>query len=127
MKKNISMLLIAASVLLQTACASTAVTIVGQQMARPVVPAQEVRIYRTASQVPGEYQEIALLNSSAPTGWTNEEAMFKSMRQEAGKVGANAIILEAITEPSAGAKVAGALIGVAAERKGKAIAIYVKP
>jgi hypothetical protein len=127
MTRKLFTLLLVGVTLAQTACATTAVTIVGQQMARPVVPAQEVRIYRTASQVPGKYEEIALLNSSAPTGWTNEESMFKSMRQEAGKIGANAIILDAITEPSAGAKVAGALIGIAAERKGKAIAIFVTP
>lgn len=35
--------------------------------------------------------------------------------------------LEAISEPSAGAKVAAAVLGTATERKGKAIAIYVHP
>ena len=42
-------------------------------------------------------------------------------------MGANAIILDAISEPSAGAKIAGAVFGVGAERKGKAIAIFVFP
>jgi hypothetical protein len=54
--------------------------------------------------------------------------MWNSLRKKAGKLGANAIILDAMSEPSAGAKVAAAfLLGTGAERKGKAIAIYVFP
>ena len=53
--------------------------------------------------------------------------MFKKMKQRAGQIGANAIILDAVSEPSAGAKIAGAIFGVGAERKGKAIAIFVFP
>lgn len=49
------------------------------------------------------------------------------MRAKAAEVGANAIILDAISEPSAGAKIAGAFLGYAPERQGKAIAIYVFP
>ena len=52
--------------------------------------------------------------------------MWNSMRKKAGKLGANAIILDAMSEPSAGAKVASMIFGVGgAQRKGKAIAIYV--
>ena len=42
-------------------------------------------------------------------------------------MGANAIILDAISEPSAGAKIAGAFLGYAPERQGNAVAIYVFP
>jgi acetaldehyde dehydrogenase (acetylating) len=58
---------------------------------------------------------------------TNEEAMFKSMRKKAAELGANAVILDAVTEPSTGGKVASAIFGVGGERKGKALAIYVFP
>lgn len=109
------------------ACVYTAVTRVGEQMARPIVPMDQVTIYRVAAQVPGKYVEIALLNSRGPAGFTDEEKMFKNMRYEAGMIGANAIIIDAISEPSAGAKVAAALVGVGAERKGKAVAIFMEP
>jgi len=49
------------------------------------------------------------------------------MRFQAGQAGANAVVLDAISEPSAGAKIAAAVIGVGAERKGKAIAICILP
>jgi hypothetical protein len=78
--------------------------------------------------VPGKYEEIALLSSTGEAMWTNEEQMWNSMKKKAGKLGANAVILDAMSEPSAGAKVAAAFLGVGgAQRKGKAIAIYVFP
>lgn len=91
----------------------------------PPVPPDEVKIFRKANQVPGEYEEIALLTSTGDSMWTTEKGMYISMKKKAGKVGANAIILDAMSEPSAGAKVASAFLGVGgAERRGKAVAIY---
>jgi hypothetical protein len=95
--------------------------------ARPAVATEQVAVYRTAAQVPGRYEEVALLNSTGESSWTNEEKMLNSMRKKAGQMGANGVILDAISEPSAGAKVAGAFLGTGSERKGKAIAIYVFP
>ena len=75
-------------------------------------------IYRSANQVPGKYEEVAVLNSKGESGLTDEAAMFKSMQKKAGELGANAIILDAVSEPSAGAKVASAVFGTGAGRKG---------
>lgn len=111
--------------LLSTACVRTAVTTIGTRTARPAVAPEAVVIYRSADKVPGKYVEVALLNSTAPTGWTNEEAMYRNMRQKAGAIGANGIILDSMSEPSAGTKLAGAFLGIETERKGKAIAIFV--
>jgi uncharacterized protein YbjQ (UPF0145 family) len=86
-----------------------------------------VAVYRTAEQVPGKFDEVALLNSKGMSGWTNEAGTLKSMRKEAGKLGANAVVLDAIIKPNAVTKVAAALVGVGAERKGKALAIYAYP
>lgn len=53
--------------------------------------------------------------------------MFESMKKKAGEMGANGVILDALTEPGSGAKVAAAIFGVSAQRKGKALAIWVFP
>ena len=106
---------------------TTNATRLGTGAALPPVPMESVAMYRTASQVPGKYQEVALLNSKGESGLTDEAAMFRSMRKKAAELGANAIILDAVSEPSAGAKVASAVFGTGAERKGRAIAIYVFP
>ena len=91
------------------------------------MPKESVAIYRTADQVPGKYEEVAILNASGSTSWTNEAQMNEKMREEAGKLGANAIILDATSEPSSGAKVAAAIFGVDVKRKGRSLAIYVLP
>ena len=110
-----------------TACVTTNATRLGTGAALAPVPVESVAIYRTASQVPGKYQEVALLNSKGESSWTDEAAMFRSMRKKAAELGANAIILDAVSEPSAGAKVASAIFGTGAERKGRAIAILILP
>ena len=114
-----------AAVLVCIACVSTNATRLGSGPVRPPVSPEVVAVYRTADQVPGRYEEVALLNSTGESSWTNEEKMMNSMRKKAAEMGANAIILDAISEPSAGAKVAGAFLGTGAQRKGKAIAIYI--
>jgi hypothetical protein len=106
---------------------STNAVKLGAGPVRAPVAEEAVTIYRTAAQVPGRYEEIALLNATGESTWTNEAKMMNSMRKKAGQMGANAIILDAISEPGAGAKVAAAVFGGGTERKGKAIAIYVLP
>jgi hypothetical protein len=110
-----------------SACVSTNAVRLGTTPQRPSIPADQVVVYRTADQVPGKYEEIALLNSTGSSGWTTEAGMFDSMKKKAGSLGANAIILDAVSEPGAGAKIAAAFLGLSAERKGKAIAIFVFP
>ena len=110
-----------------TGCVTTNATPLGTGANLAPVPVESVAIYRTAGQVPGKYEEVALLNSKGESSWTDEAAMFKSMKKKAAQLGANGIILDAVSEPSAGAKVASAVFGTGAERKGRAIAIFVHP
>ena len=95
-----------------------------------------VKLYTVPDRVPQPYREVALLNSLGQTSYSSEGDMIKSMRERAASIGANGIILGGIDEPSAMAKLAGlvAQIGadavgqpaqVSAERKGRAMAIYV--
>lgn len=123
-QRGVSFLLVMALI---SGCVRTNATLLGTARGRAALSPEGVAIYRTAAQVPGRYEEIALLHSKGPSTATNEPQMFESMREKAAEVGANGIILEAISEPSAGAKIAGAFLGYAAERQGKAIAIYVFP
>jgi hypothetical protein len=119
---------LAALAFMYAGCVSTNAVQIGTAPRRAVVPWKQVAVYRTADQVPGKYEEVAMLVSTGDALWTNEAAMWNSMKKRAGKMGANAIILDAMSEPSAGAKVAAAFLGVVgADRKGKAVAIFVLP
>ncbi|MGH7461473.1 MAG: hypothetical protein ACREMA_10650 [Longimicrobiales bacterium] len=77
--------------------------------------------------MPGEFVKLALINAEGPHGWTSDKGMVDKVRKEAGKLGSNGVILEEIREPSAGAKVAGAVFGVPAQRHGKVVAIRYTP
>ena len=122
----LSLCLVTASLL--TGCVTTNAAVLGTASAkRPAIQPDDVALYRLATQVRGQYEEIALLNSAGDSGFTDEAKMFASMKKKAGELGANAVILDAVSEPGAGAKVAAAIFGVSAQRKGKAIAIYVFP
>ena len=124
--KNIAAAMLCVVVL--SGCVTTNASMLGTASAqRPTVPPERVALYRNAEQVPGRYEEVALLNSEGDSAFTNEAKMFESMKKKAGEVGANAVILDALSEPSSGAKVAAAIFGVSADRKGKALAIYVFP
>jgi hypothetical protein len=128
MKKIIIWLAVVFIVTQFTACVRTNTTVLDAAKIREPIDPNDVVIYTTAGKVPGDYEEIALLNSKADSASTSEAQMFKSMRKKAAKVGANAIILDAVSEPTVGAKIAAAvLFGTGAERKGKALAIYVIP
>lgn len=128
MKKAAIAFVLALLVASLTGCVTTNATTLGTATAqRPALAPEQVALYRLASQVPGKYEEIALLNSAGDSGFTDEARMFQSMKKKAGELGANAVILDAVSEPSAGAKVAAAIFGVSAQRKGKAVAIYISP
>src|SRR5207302_412035 len=90
-------------------CVAVNATQLGSAKQLAPVPADKVTIYRTADQVPGKYEEVALLNASGNTSFTSEKGMYGKMQKEAGKLGADGIILDAMSEPSAGAKVAAAI------------------
>lgn len=129
MKKSI-FLVVLVSLVLVAGCVKTRSVNLGESVAelRAPVPWQNVAVYRTADQVPGKYREVALLVSTGDSLWSNEKQMWNSMKKKAGKLGANAVILDAVSEPSAGAKVASTfLLGIGGSRKGKALAIFVLP
>lgn len=58
------------------------------------------------------------------SNWTNEQMMIAAARKMAAQIGANGILMPKVQEPSAGAKVAAALLGVGTTRRGEIVAIF---
>ena len=114
-----------ASFLTLAACTQTNAALMDNSIHLAPTCPDAVKIYTTPAAVGNSYVEVALLNSAGSTGVTTEAGMMKSMRKKAADVGANGIIMGNINEPGAGAKVAAAIFGTAAERKGKSVAIFV--
>ena len=84
-----------------------------------------MQVFTTAERVPSPYREVALLNSKGESSWTDEKGMLDSQRRKAAEVGANGLIRGETKEPNAGTKIIGSLFGTGAERKGRAIAIWI--
>src|SRR5690349_17742776 len=75
---------------------ATHVTMLGP--ARPRISPASVRIYETP---PRHYQQIAIINSSAGTTWLfpdrgSLEETIAELRTQAGALGANGVLLQAI-------------------------------
>lgn len=131
MRKLILMLIVLFFAFSLIACVSTKAVRLGDQALnprRPTVAWQRIQVYLKADQVPGKYEEIALLMATGDSIWSSEKGMWNSMKKKATKMGANAIILDATSEPSAATKIVGAfLLGIGGSRKGKALAIFIYP
>lgn len=117
--------LVAGSVIAAAACVSTKAAVLnpGLQLA-PVCP-DGVMVFTTPDRVAQPYTEVALLDSKGDTDLTSEAGMIESQRRKAGELGANGVILGDVQDATTGQKVAKALLGTSANRKGKAIAIYI--
>lgn len=88
----------------------------------PVEPKQ-VRILTSVAELDGyEYVHIAMISSSASAEFTSKMEMIESIRKKAGEMGANAILLPDIHEPSDVAQIAGAVFGTGTSRRGEAVA-----
>ena len=111
------------------ACVSTKATAINPANKRLPTSPDKVVLYTSADRVPGKYEELAFLNTRADSIWRSEAAVLNSIREKAAEVGANGVILDASSEPSAAAKIVSFyFFGFdVAGRKNKAVAIYVFP
>jgi len=85
---------------------------------------EDVYVYFEDDDIP-EHTRLAILNARGDADATDEGDMIDKLREEAGKLGANAIVLGELEEPGTGARIAEALLGTTADRETQAIAIYV--
>ena len=98
-----NLLLICVIALIAIGCASEK-TILLNPSAVPFdpVPWEEVHVYRSEADVPEEFIEIAIVSSKeeevltteGQTALSVEVQMIKKMKEKAGKLGANAIVLQ---------------------------------
>lgn len=85
--------------------------------------ATEVAVFRTPDQVGRKFEEIGVIKGAGDSDFTGENQMIEKMKEAAAQLGANGIILDDIREPTAGEKIAGAVLETGAQRQGKVVAI----
>ena len=72
-----------------------------------------------------DYVRVAIIEATGSGEWTSQTGMHNAIRKKAAALGCNGVILPQISEPGAGAKIAGAIFGTGTQRKGSAIAIRI--
>lgn len=87
--------------------------------------ADAVPVFADSERVPYDYYEVALITAEGNSVFVGNGDLLKSIRNQAARVGANGIVIDALGATHATVKVVGAALGSNdAERKGRAIAIW---
>jgi hypothetical protein len=109
-------------------CVRTKATRINEAAAPlPSVPPEQVYIFTAASELDTlDYVRVAILEATAPGELTSQRKMLRAMREKAGKLGANGILMPEFDEPDALARVAATAVGTGTQRRGSVVAIYVK-
>ena len=109
-----------------TACGARA-HIVATNPALSLAPtcADAVPVFADNEHVPYDYYEVALITAEGNSVYNGNGDLLKSIRGQAARLGANGIVIDALGATHATVKVVGAALGGNdAERKGRAIAIW---
>jgi len=124
---------VVASLLMVAACVPVTTTMLNPFAQFAPVEPERVRIFTdTAELAEYDYERVAILNASGDFKWVGEEDLYKAIREKAGAIGANAVLLASQMDPSPEEKVCAVLTlvltgyGSAADRKAEFIAIFVR-
>ena len=110
------------TVLLAT-CVSVSKSVLMDRSAFPV-PKEEVYVFVDADEIPESCERVAILHASGDQDLTDEGEMLDKLREEAGKLGANAVQLQSMEEAGTGERIADALFETGADRDADAIALW---
>ena len=83
----------------------------------------DVRVYLHEDEVPGEYERIALVTARSDAAWSDETDLIRAMRKRAARLGADALIIGDIHDPTTLERVAEVLTDYEPQRRGRALAI----
>lgn len=87
--------------------------------------ADAVPVFADSEHVPYDYYEVALITAEGNSVYNGNGDMLKSIRNQAAAVGANGVVVDPLGATHSTVKVVGAALGSNdAERKGRAIAIW---
>ena len=121
---NFLRVLPAIGLVLASGCVSARATMLDPAKQYAPVPENQVRIFPSWAEVPASCEQVALIHAQGDVDATDKAQMLEAARRRAGKVGANAIVLTEMRDPSTGTRVAGAILNLPTDRKGQMLALY---
>lgn len=122
MKKLISLTIL----LFFVACSNTSTTFLGDSTgSSSKVSPEKIKVYLSKEDITKQWKKIALITVKGDFDLCSKERILKKFKEKASEIGANAIIIVNIEEPSAIAKAANRFLATPADRVGEAIAIWI--
>lgn len=100
-------------------------TDINPSMSRAPTCAQAIAVYNSRADVPYDYYELAWIQAEGNSVWTTDNQLQTQIRNGAAKVGANAVVINPVTQSKSTVKVLGEAVGTkSATQKASALAIY---
>ena len=100
-------------------------TDINPAMSRAPTCAAAIAVYNSRADVPYDYYELAWIEASGNSVWTTDNQLQTQIRNGAAKVGANAVVVNPVTQSKSTVKILGEAIGTSsATQKASALAIY---
>jgi hypothetical protein len=118
---------LASAVAAASACAGVkkTTTNLNPSVSRPSTCAAAIAVYNSRGDVPYDYYELAWIEASGNSVWTTDNQLQTQIRNGAAKVGANAVIVNPVTQAKSTVKILGEAVGAnSATAKATALAIY---
>jgi hypothetical protein len=81
-----------------------------------------VRVFRVQSLVPGDCTPYALIHAAGDAYMTNDEGMLAAARRQAGKIGANAVLMTEVRDPALSTRIIAILQRESVDRRGQLLA-----
>ena len=88
------------------------------------VPLEDVYVFLPGDVVPEDCERVAILSAEGDEDLTDQAEMIDKMREETGKLGGNALLLEEVEEPGLGERVLAAVTETSAERRASAQSLW---
>ncbi|MDQ6769145.1 MAG: hypothetical protein M3Z54_04075 [Gemmatimonadota bacterium] len=110
-----------------SACAGVkkTTTDINPSVSRPATCANAIAVYNSRADVPYDYYELAWIEASGNSVWTTDNQLQTQIRNGAAKVGANAVIVNPVTQSKSTVKILGEAVGTkSATQKASALAVY---
>lgn len=124
---NIKGITLALTLAVGSACAGVrkTTTDVNPSLSRAPTCAAAIAVYNSRADVPFDYYELAWIEAQGNSVWTTDNQLQQQIRNGAGKVGANAVIVNPVEQNKTAVKVLGEVVGAkSATQKASALAIY---
>lgn len=108
---------------LASGCVSVSKSVLQDRSASPV-PQAQVSVFLADDEIPEDCERVAILHASGDDSFTDEGDVYNKLREEAGKLGANAVHVQTMEDPGTGERFASALFGTSSDRDSDAVALF---